>query len=75
MVIEIVKFLSLAYESLLNIGQQGVMLSLGLTVSAFVIFFFGIFYVLNTFYFSNDVEVMPLLEDINTINVKAITKI
>ena len=55
-VIGIVNFLSVAYDTLLNIGQQGVMLSLGLTISAFVIFFFGIFYVLNTFYFSNDVE-------------------
>jgi ABC-2 type transport system permease protein len=61
MVIQIVKFLADAYDSLLGIGQQGVMLSLGLTISAFVIFFFGIFYVLNTFYFSNDVEsLLPL---------------
>jgi ABC-2 type transport system permease protein len=61
LVIGIVKFLSNAYESLLSIDQQGVMLSVGFTISAFIIFFFGIFYVLNTFYFSNDVEsLLPL---------------
>lgn len=61
MVIGIITFLSMVYDALSSMSQQGIILSLGLTVSAFIIFFFGLFYVLNTFYFSNDVEsLLPL---------------
>ncbi len=61
LIIEIVKFLSDAYNALERIGQQGVLLSLSFTISSLVIFLFGIFYVLNIFYFANDVEsLLPL---------------
>ena len=49
-------FTSKAYDFLSQINQQGIVLSIGITLNAFVIFFFGIFYVLNTFYFANDME-------------------
>src|SRR5665648_19649 len=57
----IIAFLRSAYDGLATVGEEGVLLSLGIGVSAFVIFFFGLFYTMNTFYFSDDVEnLMPL---------------
>lgn len=47
---------SMVYDVAASLGQEGIILSLGMGVSAFIVFFFGIFYVLNTFYFSKDVE-------------------
>ncbi len=49
-------FISMLYDSLEIIGQQGIVLSLGIAVTSFTIFFFGVFYVINVFYYSNDVE-------------------
>lgn len=57
----IISFLRSAYDGLATVGEEGVLLSLGIGVSAFVIFFFGLFYTMNTFYFSDDVEnLLPL---------------
>jgi len=57
----IAHFASVAYDIFAEIGQEGVILSIGSTLSAFTIFFFGLFYVINTFYFSNDIEnLLPL---------------
>ncbi len=48
-------------DALAQIGQEGIILSLGIGITAFTIFFFGIFYIMNTFYFSSDVEyLLPL---------------
>ena len=56
-----VYFISMLYDALQIIGQQGIILSLGIAATSFTIFFFGIFYVINVFYYSNDVEnLIPL---------------
>jgi len=61
MVFGIINFLMSTYDGLATVGEEGVLLSLGIAVSAFVIFFFGLFYTMNTFYFSDDVEnLLPL---------------
>lgn len=61
MVYGIITFLTSTYDGLATVGEEGVLLSLGIAVSAFVIFFFGLFYTMNTFYFSDDVEnLLPL---------------
>jgi len=41
-----------------QIGQEGVVLSWGIAINSAIIFVFGIFYVISTFYFSSDVEVL-----------------
>ncbi|KJR48098.1 ABC transporter permease protein [Desulfosporosinus sp. I2] len=57
----IITFLRITYNGLATVGEEGVLLSLGIAISAFVIFFFGLFYTMNTFYFSDDVEnLLPL---------------
>jgi len=49
------------YDSLAQIQQQGIVLSLGIGIVSFIMFFFGIFYVMNVFYFANDIErLLPL---------------
>ena len=49
------------YEVMQEIGQQGLVLLMGLSLSTMTIFFFGIFYVLNVFYFSKDIDsLLPL---------------
>lgn len=61
MAVSIAYLVSAMFDSLAQIGQEGIVLSLGTGVTAFIIFFFGIFYILNTFYFSSDVEcLLPL---------------
>lgn len=45
-----------AYPILKDIGQEGLMLALGLMMISMVIMFFGIFYIMNIFYFSKDIE-------------------
>jgi len=57
----IITFLMSTYDGLATVGEEGVLLSLGIAVSAFAIFFFGLFYTMNTFYFSDDIEnLLPL---------------
>lgn len=59
--ITIVSMTASIYDALAQIGQQGVILSLGIIAVSFIMFFFGILYVLNVFYFSNDIErLLPL---------------
>lgn len=41
------------YDLLAPLGQQGAIISLGLTVAAGMVFFFGVFYVISTFYFTD----------------------
>lgn len=49
------------YESLKMINMQSLLLVLNYSLVAFVIFFFGVFYVMNIFYFSKDIDyLLPL---------------
>jgi len=53
--------ISVLYTSFAQVNQEGMLLGLGLTISSIVIFTFGIFYVINVFYFSQDIEhLLPL---------------
>ena len=55
------KFVSFAYDGLHAMGQEAVILGFALSIVSVVIFFFGIFYAMNIFYFSMDVEnLLPL---------------
>lgn len=55
------KFIYNSTESLQNIGQQGVVISIGFIIASMIIFVFGIFYVMGTFYFSMDINnLLPL---------------
>ncbi|GIP33842.1 hypothetical protein [Paenibacillus sp. J2TS4] len=54
-------FISSVYDGLAPIGQEGLILALGLTTVSLVVFFFGIFYVINVFFFAQDLEhLLPL---------------
>jgi ABC-2 type transport system permease protein len=54
-------FISETYNVLLKIKQEGVILGFGLSAVSLAIFFFGIFYIINVFYFSKDIEnLLPL---------------
>ncbi len=54
-------FVSTMYDALKVIEQEGLILSLGVAITSFTIFFFGVFYVINIFYYSDDVEnLLPL---------------
>ena len=44
------------YEPFVIIGQEGMLLSLILLIGAVINFFLGIFTIMNTYYFSNDIE-------------------
>lgn len=58
MISAVVAFL---YDSFAVIGQEGIILGIGLAIVSLVIFLFGIFYVINVFYFSQDIEhLLPL---------------
>jgi ABC-2 type transport system permease protein len=50
-----------SYSSLVQMNQEGYILVMGVSAASLVIFVFGIFYVMSTFYFSLDVEkLLPL---------------
>ena len=50
-----------SYDILNSIQQQGILLSLGFNIITLMVFFFGIFYILNVFYFAGDIEnLIPL---------------
>lgn len=54
-------FVSELYDVLSLIEQQGIILSLGFVSVSLIVFFFGIFYVMGTFYFSMDIDnLLPL---------------
>jgi len=57
----IAAFTSFLYDGFVQVGQEGAILGLGLAAVSAAIFVFGIFYVINVFYFSQDVEhLLPL---------------
>ncbi len=50
-----------SYGAFAKMGQEGLILEMGIIAACFIIFVFGIFYVMSTFYFSTDVEkLLPL---------------
>ncbi len=50
-----------SYDALALIGQQGIILSLGIALTCIVILIFGLFYVISTFFMSKDVDfLLPL---------------
>jgi ABC-2 type transport system permease protein len=52
---------SAMYDGLAPINQEGAVLGLGLTMVSLILFLFGIFYAINVFYYSQDVEnLLPL---------------
>ncbi|MEF3305960.1 putative ABC transporter permease subunit [Paenibacillus sp. GYB003] len=52
---------SALYDGLRPVGQEGVVLGLGLVLASVVVFMFGIFYIITVFYFTQDVEhLLPL---------------
>ncbi|AQT83539.1 hypothetical protein B1222_02415 [Paenibacillus larvae subsp. pulvifaciens] len=51
-------FISNLHEGLAQLGQQGILLGIGITAGSFIVFIFGIYYVMNVFYFAQDVEVL-----------------
>lgn len=54
-------FVSAIYDGLVEIGQEGIIPALGLSAVSLIVFFFGIFYVINVFFFSKDIEhLLPL---------------
>ncbi|MFC3773105.1 hypothetical protein [Paenibacillus sp. GCM10012303] len=54
-------FVAFLYDGLKPIGQEGAVLGLGLSITSFVVFMFGIFYIITVFYFAQDVEhLLPL---------------
>lgn len=49
------------YDVLKEINEESIILYMGLSATSFAIFIFGIFHVMNTFYFSMDIEsLLPL---------------
>lgn len=51
-----IKMIEFLYHSLAAINQQGVILSWGLAINSMLIFIFGMFYIISSFYFSGDIE-------------------
>lgn len=61
LLISFIYLMNTSYDTLVKIHQEGILLGLGIAAICLVIFFFGIFQVINTFYFSKDVEyLLPL---------------
>lgn len=52
----IIDIINKGYDALSLINQQGIIVSLGLSFVSVMIFFFGSFYILNSFYFSESIE-------------------
>jgi ABC-2 type transport system permease protein len=49
------------YSTFVQMNQEGMILAIGVSAASLVIFVFGIFYVMSTFYFSSDIEnLLPL---------------
>lgn len=54
-------FIAETYDILVGIQQEALILGFGLSVVSFVIFFFGIMFIMSVFYFSMDIEnLLPL---------------
>ncbi|MEN6328083.1 MAG: hypothetical protein ABFD18_17965 [Syntrophomonas sp.] len=49
-----VKLLVQGFDLLAPLGQEGAILTLGIVLVSFIVFLFGIFYIINFFYFADD---------------------
>jgi len=56
LIISLGSFVSMTFDVLSPIEQQGIILAFALPAVVFLVFFFGIMYIINTFYFSMDIE-------------------
>lgn len=46
------------YDGFASMGQEGLLLELGIGAASFLVLFFGVLYLLNLFYFNKDVEML-----------------
>jgi ABC-2 type transport system permease protein len=61
MVALFVSMAAASYSSLVQMNQEGYILVIGVSAASLIVFIFGIFYVMSTFYFSLDIEkLLPL---------------
>ncbi len=61
MVVMLSFFIIAVYDMLAQIGQEGIIISWGIAMTSLIIFIFGIFYIIGSFYFSRDIEsLLPL---------------
>jgi ABC-2 type transport system permease protein len=61
MIAAFVSMAAASYSSLVQMNQEGYILVIGVSAASLIVFFFGIFYVMSTFYFSLDIEkLLPL---------------
>ncbi len=61
MVAAFVAMAASSYNSLVQMNQEGYILVMGVSAASLIVFLFGIFYVMSTFYFSLDIEkLLPL---------------
>jgi ABC-2 type transport system permease protein len=61
MVAAFVAMAASSYSSMVQMNQEGYILVMGVSAASLIIFVFGIFYVMSTFYFSTDIEnLLPL---------------
>lgn len=51
-----VLFMMASYDSFVTFGQAGVIITMGVVTSSVIVLFFGLFYVISAFYFTNDME-------------------
>ncbi|ABI69333.1 putative ABC transporter permease subunit [Syntrophomonas wolfei] len=51
-----VKLLVQGFDVLAPLGQEGAILTLGIVLVSFIVFLFGIFYIINFFYFADDAQ-------------------
>ncbi|HOV26271.1 MAG TPA: hypothetical protein PK566_07930 [Pseudobacteroides sp.] len=61
MIVQIGAFTSVAHDVLKGMNIENIIPAIVLAITSFVVFFFGIFYIINTFYFTKDIEsLLPL---------------
>jgi len=51
-------FTGSAYDILITIQQEGIILAFSLGITSVVVFFFGMFHVLGAFYYADDIEIL-----------------
>lgn len=49
-------YMNISYDGLAMLGQPGAIITMGVVVTSMLVLFFGFFYVVSTFYFTNDTE-------------------
>ncbi|SKC89414.1 putative ABC transporter permease subunit [Maledivibacter halophilus] len=73
--IPLIGFISETYDFLASINQQGLLVNIAFSIATVVIFVFGISFVLTTFYFTKDIDILlPLpLKPYEIVSAKFIT--